>query len=182
MAVSIEAMREAVCEPFCAPLHPPVRAWVGLGANLGDVTTTLDAAFDALAALPHTVLAARSSLWRSAPVDAEGPEFTNAVAALDTGLSPEALLTALQAIENAQGRTRPYRHAPRTLDLDLLLHGESVCQTPALTLPHPRLHLRAFVLEPLWELAPGLVIPGRGPLAAWRAAAASQAVRRESGG
>ena len=101
------------------------------------------------------------------------------MAALDTELSPHALLAALQAIEAAQGRTRPYRHAPRTLDLDLLLHGETVCGSSTLTLPHPRLHLRAFVLEPLWELAPGLVIPGLGPLAAWRAAAGRQAVWRE---
>ncbi len=158
-----------------------VRAWVGLGANLGDPRATLAAAFEALAALPQTTLAARSSCWRSAPVDAAGPDFVNAVAALDTRLGPTALLDALQALEAAHGRTRPYRHAPRTLDLDLLLHGDTVMQTPRLTLPHPRLHLRAFVLEPLAELAPGLQIPGLGPLAPWRAAAAGQAVERLAG-
>ncbi|RVT48812.1 2-amino-4-hydroxy-6-hydroxymethyldihydropteridine diphosphokinase [Rubrivivax albus] len=156
----------------------PVRAWVGLGANLGDAPATLSAAFDALAALPQSVLVARSSLWRSAPIESSGPDYVNAVAALDTSLSPGALLAALQAIEAAHGRTRPYRNAPRTLDLDLLLHGDTVLQTPALTLPHPRLHLRAFVLEPLAELAAELVIPGLGPLAPWRATAAAQAVSR----
>lgn len=162
-------------------MNTPVRAWVGLGANLGDAQGTLAAAIDALARLPQTQLAARSSLWRSAPVDAGGPDYVNAVAALDTTLSPLALLDALQAIEAAHGRTRPYHHAPRTLDLDLLLHGGIEMQSPRLTLPHPRLHLRAFVLEPLAELAPDLEIPGRGPLAPWRAAAAGQAVSRLGG-
>lgn len=157
-----------------------VRAWVGLGANLGDARATLSAALDALAALPNTSLAARSSCWRSAPVDASGPDYLNAVAGLDTGLSPEALLAALQAIEADHGRTRPYHHAPRTLDLDLLLHGDVVLQSERLTLPHPRLHLRAFVLEPLAELAPDLVIPGQGPLAPWRAEASAQVVERLS--
>lgn len=164
-----------------APLAAPARAWVGLGANLGDPRATLEAAFEALAALPDTVLAARSSFWRSAPLDAAGPDFVNAVAALDTRLPPAALLAALQAIEAEHGRTRPYHHAPRTLDLDLLLHGTTVMHTPALTLPHPRLHLRAFVLEPLAELAPALQIPGLGPLTPWRAAAGGQAVARLAG-
>ena len=159
-------------------MSKPVRAWVGLGTNLGDAPATLAAAFDALAELPQSVLVARSSLWRSAPIDSTGPDYVNAVAAMDTGLSPDALLAALLAIEADHGRTRPYRNAPRTLDLDLLLHGDTVLQTPALTLPHPRLHLRAFVLEPLAELAPELVIPGLGPLAPWRAAVAAQAVSR----
>jgi len=157
-----------------------LRAWVGLGANLGDPRATLAAALDALAALPGTRLAAQSSIWRSAPVEARGPDFLNAVAALDTTLDPPDLLAALQAIEARHGRERPYHHAPRTLDLDLLLHGDNVLHTPALTLPHPRLHLRAFVLEPLAELAPGLVLPGLGPLAPWRAAAADQLVERLS--
>ena len=90
------------------------------------------------------------------------------------------LLAALQAVEVRHGRERPYHHAPRTLDLDLLLHGDSVLRTPSLTLPHPRLHLRAFVLEPLAELAPNLILPGLGPLAHWRAAAADQVVERLS--
>jgi 2-amino-4-hydroxy-6-hydroxymethyldihydropteridine diphosphokinase len=155
-----------------------VRAWVGLGANLGDPRSTLAAAFDALAALPGTRLVARSSLWRSSPIDAQGPDFLNAVAALDTSLAAHDLLAALQGIEAAHGRERPYRHAPRTLDLDLLLHGDALLHTSALTLPHPRLHLRGFVLEPLAELAPALILPGLGPLALWRTAAAGQAVER----
>jgi 2-amino-4-hydroxy-6-hydroxymethyldihydropteridine diphosphokinase len=133
------------------------RAYVGLGANLGgDLAATLGQAAKALSALPGTQLVALSSAWRSAPVDAAGPDFLNAVAALDTALPPLALLDALQAIEQSHGRERPYRHAPRTLDLDLLLHGDTVMDTPHLTLPHPRLGERAFVLKPLLEIAPHL--------------------------
>lgn len=159
-------------------MSPAARAWVGLGANLGDARATLAAALDALGQLPGTRRAAVSSCWRSAPVDAQGPDFLNAVAALDTTLAPHELLAALQAIEARHGRERPYPNAPRTLDLDLLLHGDAVLRTPALTLPHPRLHLRAFVLEPLAELAPDLVLPGLGPLAPWRTAASDQVVER----
>lgn len=134
------------------------RAYVGLGANLGaDLFDTLGRAAMALAALPGTRLVALSGAWRSAPVDAGGPDFLNAVAALDTTLAPLALLDALQAIEQAHGRERPFANAPRTLDLDLLLHGEAVLQTPRLTLPHPRIGERAFVLRPLLEIAPALL-------------------------
>ena len=134
------------------------RAYVGLGANLGeDPGATLTQAALRLAVLPGTQVAALSSVWRSAPVDAEGPDFLNAVAALDTTLAPLELLDALQAIERAHGRERPYRNAPRTLDLDLLLHGDAVLTTPRLTLPHPRLGERAFVLRPLLEIAPDLI-------------------------
>ncbi|MFG6466867.1 2-amino-4-hydroxy-6-hydroxymethyldihydropteridine diphosphokinase [Roseateles sp. BYS87W] len=133
------------------------RAYVGLGANLGgDLRQTLLSAVGALDALPQTRLAAVSSAWRSAPVDAGGPDFLNAVAALDTDLEPLALLDALQGIELAHGRERPYRNAPRTLDLDLLAYGDVTLDTPRLTLPHPRVAERAFVLRPLWELAPGM--------------------------
>ena len=133
------------------------RAYIGLGANLGaDLSAALTAAALSLAALPQTRVVALSSAWRSAPVDAEGPDFLNAVAALDTGLAPLVLLDALQAIELAQGRERPYRNAPRTLDLDLLLYGDAALDTPRLTLPHPRLGERAFVLRPLLEIAPEL--------------------------
>lgn len=131
------------------------RAYVGLGANLGaDLLATLTRAAQSLAMLPGTELVALSSAWRSAPVDAGGPDFLNAVAALDTSLSPIDLLDALQAIELAHGRERPYRNAPRSLDLDLLLHGDAVLATPRLTLPHPRLGERGFVLRPLLEIAP----------------------------
>lgn len=139
------------------------RAYIGLGANLGaDLGATLTQAALHLAALPQTQVVALSSLWRSAPVDAEGPDFVNAVAALDTELAPAALLDALQAIEFAHGRERPYRHAPRTLDLDLLLYGDVVLDTARLTLPHPRLGERAFVLRPLMEIAPELAHLARG--------------------
>lgn len=133
------------------------RAYISLGANLGDdLGATLIQAALKIAALEGTQVVALSSLWRSAPVDAEGPDFVNAVVAVDTDLSPIDLLDALQVIEQAHGRERPYRHAPRTLDLDLLLYGDVALDTPRLTLPHPRLGERAFVLRPLLEIAPAL--------------------------
>ncbi len=135
------------------------RVFVGLGANLGDAVATVRAAFEALDALPGTRCVARSSLYRSAPIDAQGADYINAVAQLRTELSPAALLEALQAIEMRFGRERPYRNAPRTLDLDLLLYGQRRIATPLLTVPHPRLHERAFVLAPLAEIAPDLALP-----------------------
>ena len=135
------------------------RVFVGLGANLGDAVATVQAAFDALGLLPQTNCVARSSLYRSAPVDAQGSDYINAVAQLRTGLSPLALLDALQAIEDRFGRERPYRNAPRTLDLDVLLYGQQRIVSPRLTVPHPRLHERAFVLVPLAEIAPDLALP-----------------------
>lgn len=160
------------------PVGLPEAVFVGLGANLGDARATLAAAVAGLAALPGTTLVRRSSLYRSAPVDAHGPDFVNAVVELQTSLPPQALLAALQALEQAHGRQRPYRHAPRTLDLDLLLYGQRVLATDTLTLPHPRLHQRAFVLQPLLELAPALVHPLLGALAPFAAAVAGQAVER----
>jgi 2-amino-4-hydroxy-6-hydroxymethyldihydropteridine diphosphokinase len=133
------------------------RIFVGIGANLGDARATVQAAFDALDRLPRTRCVARSSLWASAPVDAQGPDYVNAVAELRSALEPEALLAELLALEQRFGRERPARNAPRTLDLDLLHHGQRRVDTPALTLPHPRAHLRAFVALPLRELAPELV-------------------------
>ncbi len=158
----------------------PERVFVGLGANLGEPRQALDSAFMVLAALPQTRLVARSGLYRSAPVDASGPDYLNAVAELRTTLEPLPLLHALQAIERAHGRQRPYHHAPRTLDLDLLLHGERSLVSPELVLPHPRLHQRAFALVPLLELAPALRHPALGALADHRAAAADQALERLS--
>jgi 2-amino-4-hydroxy-6-hydroxymethyldihydropteridine diphosphokinase len=140
-------------------------AFVALGANLGDTRATLDAAFVALATLPGTALRAASSIYRTAPIDSSGPDYLNAVVRLDTRLAPRALLGALQRIERAHGRKRPYRNAPRTLDLDLLLYGDRHIATTALTVPHPRLHERAFVLHPLAEIAPHALIPGLGPIA-----------------
>ena len=135
-------------------------AYVGLGANLGDAPAALRGAVQAIGALPGTQVLRCSALYRSAPVDATGPDFHNAVVAVRTTLAPEALLAGLQSIEAAAGRERPYRNAPRTLDLDILLFGDLVLGTPALTVPHPRMRERAFVLRPLAEIAPESVAPG----------------------
>jgi 2-amino-4-hydroxy-6-hydroxymethyldihydropteridine diphosphokinase len=135
------------------------RVFVGLGANLGDAAATVRAAFEALGAMPGTRCVACSSLYRSAPIDAQGADYINAVAQLQTRLLPAALLEELQAIEDRFGRERPYRNAPRTLDLDLLLYGQRRIVTPLLTVPHPRMHERAFVLAPLAEIAPDLAQP-----------------------
>lgn len=143
-----------------APVAPgAVSAWIGLGASLGDRLATLRTALSAIGALPGTRVQRVSSLYGSAPVDAGGPDYLNAVAQLETTLAPHALLAQLQAIEQAAGRERPYRNAPRTLDLDILLYGDQVIDTPTLTVPHPRMPERAFVLRPLAELAPERV-PG----------------------
>jgi len=142
-----------------------VRAFVGLGANLGgDLAATLRLALRDLRALSGCELVAVSSAYRSAPVDAGGPDYLNAVAELRTCMEPLALLDALQAIEQAHGRERPYVNAPRTLDLDLLLYGQDQLSEARLSVPHPRLHQRAFVLKPLLELAPDLQVPGLPPL------------------
>jgi 2-amino-4-hydroxy-6-hydroxymethyldihydropteridine diphosphokinase len=135
------------------------RVFVGLGANLGDAIATVRAAIEALAEIDGCAVVARSSLYRSAPVDAAGADFINAVVQLRTRLQPMALLKAMQAIEERFGRERPYRNAPRTLDLDLLRYGERRIVTPLLTVPHPRMHERAFVLAPLAEIAPDLAQP-----------------------
>ena len=147
-------------------------AWIGLGANLGDARAALRVAVRALAALPGTRVLRVSSLYRSAPVDAGGPDYLNAVAELDTTLAPLELLHALQRIEQAAGRERPYRNAPRTLDLDILLFGDEAMDTPTLTVPHPRMKERAFVLLPLAEIAPGQVS------AEWLAAVQGQRLER----
>lgn len=138
---------------MAAPAEP-VSACVGLGANLGDAAATLRATIRALDGLPRTRLVACSRLYRSAPVQATGPDYINAVARLRTGLCAPELLAQLQRLEQAAGRTRPYWHAPRTLDLDLLSYGSGRISSPALVLPHPRMHERAFVLRPLAEVAP----------------------------
>jgi 2-amino-4-hydroxy-6-hydroxymethyldihydropteridine diphosphokinase len=158
--------------------HLLMRAFIGLGANLGDARGALDAAFVALSALPATTLRAASSIYRSAPIESSGPDYLNAVIALDTVLSPRVLLAELQRIERAHGRERPYRNAPRTLDLDLLLHGTRRIETPTLTLPHPRMHERAFVLLPLAELAPAIAIPGRGTVIELLPAVSNQRIDR----
>ena len=154
------------------------RVFVGLGANLGDARATLAAAVKALENHPGITLVAMSSLYRTAPVDATGPDYINAVVELRTTLAPSQLLQALQAIEADHGRQRPYRHAPRTLDLDLLLYGQRQADDPQLTLPHPRLHRRAFVLEPLAELAPDLTHPRLGLLRNQLANVGDQTIER----
>ncbi|MCX2864737.1 2-amino-4-hydroxy-6-hydroxymethyldihydropteridine diphosphokinase [Paucibacter sp. PLA-PC-4] len=159
-----------------------VSAFVGLGANLGDTARTLASALKALAALPETELVAVSSLYRSAPVDASGPDYLNAAARLETALPPEALLRCLQAIELAHGRERPFVNASRTLDLDLLLYAERKIRSQHLCVPHPRLHQRAFVLLPLLELGPDLSAPELGALRSYLSAVSDQRVERLPGG
>lgn len=151
-------------------------AWIGLGANLGDAADTLRAALAALAATPGITHCEPSPFYASAPIDSSGPPYVNAVARLQTTLPPLALLDQLQAIEQHHGRLRPYRNAPRTLDLDLLLYDALTLDTPRLTLPHPRMHLRAFVLRPLADLAPALSLP-QGSLQALLQACADQDIQ-----
>jgi 2-amino-4-hydroxy-6-hydroxymethyldihydropteridine diphosphokinase len=153
-----------------------IPAFIGLGANLGDARATLDAAFVAIAQLPRTELRAASSIYASAPLDSSGPDYLNAVILVDTGLSPTVLLMELQRIELAHGRERPYRNAPRTLDLDLLLYGDRQIDSSNLAVPHPRLHERAFVLLPLAEIDGAFPIPGRGQVRDWLASVADQRV------
>lgn len=133
-----------------------VIAHIGLGANLGNAPHTLQQALTSMASLPETTLLAASSMYRSAPMQADGPDYVNAVAKISTGLSAHELLNRLQTIEHHYGRSRPYPNAPRTLDLDILLYGHEKVDDATLTVPHPRMHKRAFVLIPLAELDPGL--------------------------
>lgn len=159
------------------------RAFVGLGSNLDAPQDQLDAALAALGRLERTELAGCSPRYWTAPVgDADQPEFLNAVAALDTGLAPVDLLEAMQAIEAAQGRVRDSarRWGPRPIDLDLLLYGTESIRTRDLTVPHPRLHQRAFVLRPLADLAPDLPVGDRGTVAELLAAVGSAGVRPAS--
>jgi 2-amino-4-hydroxy-6-hydroxymethyldihydropteridine diphosphokinase len=156
-------------------------AFVGLGSNLDEPRRQVERAFGELGAIPRTRLVRASALYRSAPLGhADQPEFINAVAALDTELAPAALLQELQAIEARHGRTRSFANAPRTLDLDLLMYGEREERAPGLTLPHPRMHERAFVLKPLLELDPAAAIPGRGAASALLEACAGQKAERIS--
>ena len=157
-------------------------AYVGVGSNLDGPQRQVAQALGELDGIPGTRVVKRSSLYRSAPVGyAAQPEFVNAVAALDTTLDPEALLGELQAIEARHGRSRSFPNAPRSLDLDLLLYGEAEQRTARLTLPHPRMHERAFVLKPLVELEPGIAIPGRGRALDLLAACAGQRVEKNGG-
>jgi 2-amino-4-hydroxy-6-hydroxymethyldihydropteridine diphosphokinase len=135
-------------------------AYVGLGSNLEDPAKQVETALQELDRLPRTRLVRRSTLHRTAPVGyLDQPDFINAVAELETDLPAERLLAELQALEARHGRVRSFPNAPRTLDLDLLLFGDLVVETERLTLPHPRMRERAFVLEPLREIAPDLDLP-----------------------
>lgn len=143
-------------------MSAPVIAYVALGSNLGDRRAHLDAALTAFDALPGTRLDTTSAIYETAPVGPPGQQdYFNAVARLATTLAPLDLLDALLAIEQTRGRVRAERWGPRTLDLDLLLHGDATLHEPRLTLPHPGLLTRAFVLTPLHDLAPDLVLSGR---------------------
>jgi 2-amino-4-hydroxy-6-hydroxymethyldihydropteridine diphosphokinase len=154
-------------------------AYVGIGANLGDARANVADALARLARLPQTTLLRASSLYRTAPIDSSGDDYINAVACLETMLDAHALLAALLGIEQAHGRERPYRNAPRTLDLDLLLVGDAVIDAaPQLIVPHPRMHERAFVLAPLAEIAPDLTIPGHGRVDGLLPGVADQAIER----
>ena len=144
-------------------------AYIGLGSNLEDPQNQLRRAFADIDNLPDTRVVARSSLYRSAPIGCPDqpdmtsqPDFVNAVAKVATKLTPQALLQALLRIEHQHGRERTVRNAPRTLDLDVLLYDELRLHEHGLTIPHPQMHLRAFVLRPLLEIAPDIVIPGVG--------------------
>jgi len=154
------------------PLREPVAAYVALGANLGDAAQTVVAALSDLAHLPHTRLVQASALYETAPHEAQGPMYVNAVAHVQTHLNAPDLLTALQALEQAAGRVRSYTNAPRTLDLDILFYGDATISSGRLTVPHPRWAERAFVLWPLQDVAPHLVGP------AMLAAVADQQVSR----
>ncbi len=139
------------------PERPEVLAYVALGANLGDARASVRAAMQGVAALPQTRNIACSSLYRTAPFEAAGPDFINAVVAVSTRLTAPELLLNLQRLENGAGRERAYRNAPRTLDLDILLYGDARITGPTLQVPHPRMGERAFVLVPLAEIAPDKV-------------------------
>jgi 2-amino-4-hydroxy-6-hydroxymethyldihydropteridine diphosphokinase len=177
-------MRPRTSLSTLSPIHRrntqvTVSAFIGLGANLDDPQAQILRAFGELAVLPQSTLSGKSSLWRSAPVGyADQPEYTNAVARIETGLSADGLLDELQAIESAHERQRSFANAPRTLDLDLLIYGDEQRISDRLTLPHPRMHERAFVLKPLLEIAPEAFIPGRGAARACLASVIDQPCER----
>lgn len=153
-----------------------VVCYIGIGANLGNAGDQVRSALLRLGELPQTRLTGQSDLFRTAPVDAGGDDYVNAVAQLDTRLGPEDLLRALQAIENDFGRERSYRNAPRTLDLDVLLYGQQRIASPTLQIPHPRMTERAFVLIPMLQIDPFVSIPGKGPAHTFVGAVAGQAI------
>ncbi|HEY0665379.1 MAG TPA: 2-amino-4-hydroxy-6-hydroxymethyldihydropteridine diphosphokinase [Gallionella sp.] len=156
-------------------------AFIGLGSNLQDPRKQLERAFSDLAGLPDTQLVQKSPLYRSAPLGCvDQPDFVNAVAKINTSLPPHSLLQSLLQIELKHGRERSFRNAPRTLDLDVLLYDDVRLHEQGLTIPHPQMHLRAFVLQPLLEIAPDIVIPGVGSAASALDNCAGQVLERLS--
>ena len=160
-----------------ADLHP-VKSYIGIGANLGDAKAHVLNGIMQLGRLPKTSIIAQSSLFRTAPIDSSGDDYINAVVSLDTVLTPHALLQALQDIEQRFGRERPYPNAPRTLDLDLLLYGAMTIADAILTVPHPRMIQRAFVLIPLLQIDPFITIPGHGPAHQFMPQVADQSIAK----
>lgn len=140
-------------------MREPVSACVALGANLGDARQTVEKALHAIGQIPGCQVVAVSRLYRTAPFEAQGPDFVNAMIRIETHLTAPALLQALQGLEHAAGRERPYVNAPRTLDLDIVLYGTGQIDSPLLTVPHPRMMARAFVLRPLNDVLPDFVQP-----------------------
>jgi 2-amino-4-hydroxy-6-hydroxymethyldihydropteridine diphosphokinase len=154
-------------------------AYIGIGSNLDEPKSHVGLAFEDLAQIPGTSVVKRSSLYRSGPVGyADQPDFVNAVAGIETSLPASRLLAELKEIEARHGRQRSFRNAPRPLDLDILLYGELTLSLAHLTLPHPRMHERAFVLKPLLEIAPETVIPGVGSVKDCLEKVADQKVER----
>lgn len=155
-----------------------ITAYIGIGANLGDAIINVRRAIGAIGRLRESRMRAQSSLFRTTPIDAQGDDYINAVLCIDTTLSAEDLLSELHMLEQTAGRERPYINAPRTLDLDLLLYGQQKIQSTHLTVPHPRMTQRAFVLIPLLQLDPFISIPGLGPAHAFVPQIADQAIQR----
>jgi 2-amino-4-hydroxy-6-hydroxymethyldihydropteridine diphosphokinase len=155
-----------------------VSAYIAIGSNLGEPRNNVESAIQQLGNLPKSRLSARSSLFLTAPVDAEGDDYVNAVARLETAMSSKDLLDALLCLEGSFGRERPYSNAPRTLDLDLLLYGSQTINMPSLQVPHPRMTQRAFVLIPLLEIDPFISIPGQGAAHQFLPGVAGQAIRK----
>jgi 2-amino-4-hydroxy-6-hydroxymethyldihydropteridine diphosphokinase len=155
-----------------------VVCYIGIGANLGDAKDQVRSALLRLGELPQSRLTGQSDLFRTVPLESDGDDYINAVAQLDTQLGAQDLLRALQAIEQDFGRERPYRNAPRTLDLDVLLYGQQRIASPILEVPHPRMTERAFVLIPLLQIDPFISIPGKGPAHNFVSAVAGQVIRK----
>lgn len=151
---------------------------IGIGSNLGDARANVEHAIERIGRIRESRITAQSSLFRTAPVDAGGDDYVNAVVRLDTRLEPGEMLQELQTIEQNFGRERPFRNAPRTLDLDLLLYGQQIISTDTLIVPHPRMTQRAFVLIPLLQIDPLITLPGLGPAHSFVPGVAGQIIQK----